>query len=89
MKEVLSNSPVAREWFDNAWKEGKIEAIFNYLRIKFGLEAGECQEKVRRLTDTGALDRLLEHLFTAASKEEAQAVIQETLAETTGFSPMQ
>jgi len=52
-------------------------------------DAGECQEKVRRLTDTGALDRLLEHLFTAASKEEVQAVIQETLAETTGFSPMQ
>jgi hypothetical protein len=109
MKEVLSNSPVAREWLDNAWKEGKTEgktegkkegkkagekdgkteAIFNYLRIKFGLEAGEWQEKVRCLPDTGALDRLLVRLFTAASKEEAQAVIQETLAETTGFSTIQ
>jgi hypothetical protein len=97
MKEVLSNSPVTREWarewagelIDNAWTEGRTEAIFNYLKIKFGLEAGEWQEKVRLLADKGTLDRILERLFTAESKEEAQAIIQETLTETTRFPSMQ
>lgn len=64
-------------------REGKIEktqeAICTYLKIKYAPIAPQWLAKVRGVNDLELLDSMLVRLFQAATKEEAQAIIEQAV----------
>ncbi|WP_338824209.1 hypothetical protein MHOCP_23250 [Moorella humiferrea] len=71
-------------------REGKIEkaqeAICTYLKIKYAPLSSEWLAKVKEINDLELLDAMLVQLFQAATREEAQAVIMQTLEKADIFS---
>ena len=57
---------------------GKIvaqEAICKYLDARFGRSSRELQGRVRQIDRLGALDKIINQIYTASSLNEAQTII--------------
>lgn len=66
--------------------EGRVERtreiICKYLIRKFGERSANLQQKVGQVTDLEQLDHILEELFAASTLEEARAIINDNIGET-------
>jgi flagellar biosynthesis/type III secretory pathway protein FliH len=56
--------------------EGKQESACMLLAIKFGTESTKLQERIKRITDETALDRLIEELIVTSNIQDATKVIE-------------
>lgn len=55
--------------------EGMVEAICQYLEVRFGKSSRNMQKQVKQITGLDALDKIVNKIYTASSLEEAKAVV--------------
>ncbi len=64
---------------ERAKAEGKVEAICQYLDVRFGVESQALQDTVRTMNDLDTLTRIMNRIFTSNSLDEAKSIIQGSL----------
>ena len=66
-----------------SWHEkGKIEAICKFLAKRFSADYNETMQRIKQIPALEILDNLMKELFAANTKEEAQAIIERSVART-------
>lgn len=89
-REMVMESPIYQEWVKEerieAEARGKIEKaredIYKFMGKRFGIDSGETTQKIKQIPDLETLDNLMEELFAANTREEAQDIIDRYIART-------
>ncbi|GAB6274808.1 MAG: hypothetical protein STSR0004_16730 [Peptococcaceae bacterium] len=87
-REMVMESPIYQEWVKEerieAEARGKIEkareAICKFMAKRFGIDSGDTMQKIKQIPSLEILDNLMEELFAANTKEEAQDIIDQYIA---------
>ncbi|HAG09457.1 MAG TPA: transposase, partial [Desulfotomaculum sp.] len=58
------------------------EAICKFMTKRFGIDPGETTQRIKQIPDLETLDNLMEELFAANTKEEAQVIIDRYITRT-------
>jgi predicted transposase YdaD len=82
-REMVMQSPVYQEWAKEERIEGRIEGriekaredICKFMVRRFGADPDEITQKIGQISSLEILDKLMEELFAANTKEEAQNII--------------
>ena len=78
-REMVMQSPVYQEWAKEERIEGRIEKaredICKFMVRRFGADPDEITQKIGQISSLEILDKLMEELFAANTKEEAQNII--------------
>jgi len=78
-REMVMHSSVYQDWVKEERKEGKIEKaredICKFMVRRFGADPDEITQKIGQISSLEVLDKLMEELFVANTKEEAQNII--------------
>jgi len=89
-REMVMESPIYQEWVKEekieAEARGRIEkareAICKFMTKRFGIDPGETTQRIKQIPDLETLDNLMEELFAANTKEEAQVIIDRYITRT-------
>ena len=89
-REMVMESPIYQEWVKEerieAEARGRIEktreAICKFMTKRFGVDSGETTQKIKQIPAPEILDSLMEELFAANTKEEAQVIIDRYITRT-------
>ncbi len=83
-REMVMQSPVYQEWAKEERIEGRIEeareAICKFMVRRFGADPDEITQKIGQISSLEILDKLMEELFAANTKEEAQNIVGNSTA---------
>jgi hypothetical protein len=82
-REMVMQSPVYQDWVKEeraeAETKGRIEKaredICKFMVRRFGADSDEITQKIGQISSLEILDKLMEELFAANTKEEAQNII--------------